>query len=540
MGRQSQKVFAFVLAFWMVFGSIGISHADAPDYTNHWAASQISAWMSKGWVTGYSGGNFEPNQSITRAEFAVIVNRAFGFTALADIAYKDVPSSAWYLVDLQKAKAEGYLTGYADLTFHPQNPITRQEVAIVLLRLMKAQASDLTGLSAFTDQNQIATWGREAMSAMLQNHIFSGYPDQTLRPSQQVTRGETVALLNRALEALSTTNMISDVEKNNTFGSFRITTSKVTTAEALLAAIKANGEAVAAVEKRDQGEDGKAWKVTLKDPKNNVVYQLACAEPFEWTGVQTLTWVEAIASAAVTGVKVNDSGNANNGSDLEVTFVKASGETKTVKAYRVFVVKAANASAFNLKVANAIPADRYTEVAKTGSDITIKLTETVKDTDGVTVGAGTAYQIFVLTVADGVNATENALSQPLEAITLGSVSVGYSGTKVGALSNPGTVGSGKIKISTALEAMKNLNANASDDHCYLVVAADADAAVVLTKAFTANSTVIWDATLIADGSTTTGQTTSLRGTGVTLYAVWMSDGVIEDVKVVNNSANLGQ
>lgn len=419
MRRQSQKVVAFILAFWMVIGSIGMAQADAPDYANHWAASQISAWMSKGWVTGYTGGNFEPNQSITRAEFAVIVNRAFGFEAIADVAYKDVPSGVWYLVDLQKAKAEGYLTGYTDLTFHPQSPITRQEVAVVLMRLMKVQISDLGDLSAFTDQNQIATWSREAMGAMLQNHIFSGYPDQTLRPAQQVTRGETVALLSRALEALSTTTVISDVEKNNTFGSFRMTTSKVTTAEALLAAIKANGEAVAAVEKRDQGEDGKAWKVTLKDPKANVDYQLTCTEPFEWSGVQTLTWAEAVASASVTDLKVSDIGNVGNGSDLEVTFVKASGETKTVKAYRVFVVKAEKAADFKLKVANAAVAEQYTEIAKTGANVVLKLTADTKDTDGALITAGVAYQVFVLTVADGTNANENALSAPSQALTLG-------------------------------------------------------------------------------------------------------------------------
>ena len=113
-----------------------------------------------------------------------------------------------------------------------------------------------------------------------------------------------------------------------------------------------------------------------------------------------------------------------------------------------------------------------------------------------------------------------------------------AGTKAGALGNPATVTDGKIKINTALAAPTNGDANAANDKCYLVVATSADNAVEAAKAYTANSTTIWDATAIANGVYTTGTTTTLRGTGVKVYAIWISDGAVEDAKVANANANL--
>ena len=64
------------------------------DTGSHWAKDKIESWAEKGYVSGYQDGSFKPDQNITRAEFMVIVNKAFGFTKTAPIDFSDVKDGA--------------------------------------------------------------------------------------------------------------------------------------------------------------------------------------------------------------------------------------------------------------------------------------------------------------------------------------------------------------------------------------------------------------------------------------------------------------
>lgn len=120
---------------------------------------------------------------------------------------------------------------------------------------------------------------------------------------------------------------------------------------------------------------------------------------------------------AVNAPMVADVGDNANGSDLEVSFNAASTEN-VLQEYRIFVVKSSAASGFTLPVANAVPAANYTVVSLTGSNQTVVLNPTTTDTDGALLVNNEPYQVFVMSVADGVNATTNALSVTSAAITL--------------------------------------------------------------------------------------------------------------------------
>lgn len=120
-------------------------------------------------------------------------------------------------------------------------------------------------------------------------------------------------------------------------------------------------------------------------------------------------------ATAVTGLTVKDISDWGDGRDVEVSFNKVSDETK-ISEYRIMVVKAAQAKAFNLQAANST--SHYTYVAKTGSNLTKILTATSKDVYGEVIREGVDYNVFVLSITSGGNSGNNALSAASPILTL--------------------------------------------------------------------------------------------------------------------------
>ncbi|MGI6145014.1 MAG: S-layer homology domain-containing protein [Peptococcia bacterium] len=107
----------------------------------HWAENTIKKWLRQNLVAGYPDGSFKPDQSITRAEFVAIVNRVFNYTQKAVVQFTDLSPEEWYIDDLAKAVAAGYINGYPDGTFRPEQTITRQEVAAILTQIFSLEGT---------------------------------------------------------------------------------------------------------------------------------------------------------------------------------------------------------------------------------------------------------------------------------------------------------------------------------------------------------------------------------------------------------------
>ena len=126
---------------------------------SHWAANYIGYMQQFGIITGYADGSFRPDASVTRAEFAAIASRFERLTE-GTKSFSDVPSSHWAAKYINFAATRGWVNGYADGTFRPNNSITRAEVAAVTCRLLERNAdqsyirSHLSELRAFTDVNE--------------------------------------------------------------------------------------------------------------------------------------------------------------------------------------------------------------------------------------------------------------------------------------------------------------------------------------------------------------------------------------------------
>ncbi len=125
----------------------------------YWAANYIGYMQQFGVITGYSDGSFRPDAPVTRAEFAAIASRFEKLTE-GSKSFTDVPDTYWAARYINFAATRGWVTGYSDGTFKPENPITRAEVAAVTCRLLERSAdqsyirSHLNELRTFADMTE--------------------------------------------------------------------------------------------------------------------------------------------------------------------------------------------------------------------------------------------------------------------------------------------------------------------------------------------------------------------------------------------------
>ena len=126
---------------------------------NCWAANYIGYMQQFGIITGYSDGSFRPDAPVTRAEFAAIASRFEKLTE-GSKSFTDVPDTYWAARYINFAATRGWVTGYSDGTFKPENPITRAEVAAVTCRLLERSAdqnyirSHFNELRTFSDMTE--------------------------------------------------------------------------------------------------------------------------------------------------------------------------------------------------------------------------------------------------------------------------------------------------------------------------------------------------------------------------------------------------
>ena len=173
------------------------AYADAnTDLNGHWAEETIGNWIDGGYINGYPDGSFKPENGITRAEFITLANKAFGFTNKADFQYSDVREGDWFYSEVAIAVAAGYINGYPDGRMKPNQPISREEAASILMKIKKLQAEE-SMVEMFSDHQRLQ-WSRGAVGAVVKANIMIGYPDGSFKPVNQIKRGEAVMAMDRA------------------------------------------------------------------------------------------------------------------------------------------------------------------------------------------------------------------------------------------------------------------------------------------------------------------------------------------------------
>ncbi|MFF2910138.1 S-layer homology domain-containing protein [Paenibacillus sp. NPDC057934] len=205
MNNTSTKYFlSALLIITTLFSSLGTAFGATStppsDVTAHWAQNEVTEWIEQGFINGYADGSFKPDNNIKRTEFIALINRSFGFTETATISYKDISSSNWAYTEVAKAVKAGYINGYSDGTIGVGKSISRQEAAVIINRLLKLAPAKNN--SSFSDSNTIAPWALDSVNAVVFAGIMKGYSqDNSFKPGKDITRAEAVVALTRTKAA---------------------------------------------------------------------------------------------------------------------------------------------------------------------------------------------------------------------------------------------------------------------------------------------------------------------------------------------------
>jgi len=175
-----------------------------PDVPNDfWARPYIEALAQRGIVKGLPDGKFRPNQPMTRAEFAAQLQKAFDQKPSATTQdFKDVSGKFWASSAIKETSQTGFLRGYPGSIFRPQQRIPRAQVLVALANGLdlKPPASPEKALQVYQDVGQLPKYAIAPVAAASQAGLVVTYPNQKLlKPNQSATRAEAAAWIYQAL-----------------------------------------------------------------------------------------------------------------------------------------------------------------------------------------------------------------------------------------------------------------------------------------------------------------------------------------------------
>ncbi|MBQ6698986.1 MAG: S-layer homology domain-containing protein [Oscillospiraceae bacterium] len=180
------------------------------DLSNHaWAADAINVLAADGIIKGTSASEFSPATNITRADFAILLVRAFNLTSDNAENFADVAASDYFASELAIARNSGIVNGIGDNKFAPRNTITRQDMMVIVYRALNSlplegkvapQATDEV-LSQYPDYSTVASYAREAVSALISAGLVNGKSGR-IAPLEYTTRAEVAVLLKRVLDSM--------------------------------------------------------------------------------------------------------------------------------------------------------------------------------------------------------------------------------------------------------------------------------------------------------------------------------------------------
>lgn len=164
-----------------------------------WASQAIKDLYSHGYIGGYPDGCFKPENNISRAEFVTIINKILKLSKFTPVKddFQDAASTDWFYEPVENAVHAKIIKGYGQV-FLPHKEISREELAIILVNALGKQdqvQANMKAQSSFKDDAAISSWSRGYVIVAAQEGLLKGYPDQTFNPQGKATRAEACSMI---------------------------------------------------------------------------------------------------------------------------------------------------------------------------------------------------------------------------------------------------------------------------------------------------------------------------------------------------------
>ncbi|KXO16910.1 S-layer homology domain-containing protein [Peptoniphilus sp. GNH] len=188
--KKSARV--LLLAMILFFTSTSFVFAKTfSDIKNHWARAYIESLSDSGFISGYEGNYFKPQNEISKVEFYSVVNNMANLKKTYTVTFSDVSPKDWYYTDVSKAIKAGYLVPTTG-NLYPNKSILREEVVYVFAYMYNFQDRDLD-FKKFEDAKDVNPAYQGAMGALVKAGVIEGSAGK-LNPKGAITRGEFCAI----------------------------------------------------------------------------------------------------------------------------------------------------------------------------------------------------------------------------------------------------------------------------------------------------------------------------------------------------------
>jgi len=197
---MSRKGLALILTLSMILSMCqvsvyGINFTDMP---NNWSTEALERAVENGLLKG-NDGKIKGEDSLTRAEMATIINRAFNTEAKASLVkFSDVLKDKWYYEDMEKAVQMGTFVGSGN-KLNPEQKITREEAFVVMARAFKIADAKTGELNKFSDAKDISDWAQNEISSLVSAGYIAG-SDGKIHPKQEITRAEFAKIMDNLVK----------------------------------------------------------------------------------------------------------------------------------------------------------------------------------------------------------------------------------------------------------------------------------------------------------------------------------------------------
>lgn len=230
-GRVGTRLLSAMLSLVMALSLL--PGAIVPVSAASWMEPYLEKLVSWGVMRGDSSGDLHPDRTLTRGEFVVLVNRAFGYDdTSASVPFRDVKAADWYYDDINIGYTTGYFNGTSKSTASPNNSVTREQAAVLLGRNLALDDDPGASLD-FTDSNTLSNYSRGLIRSSVVEGILSGYGDGSFKPKQSITRGQMAVLLVNAIG--TPVNKSGTQTLGGVYGNVTISTSGVTLKDTTIA-----------------------------------------------------------------------------------------------------------------------------------------------------------------------------------------------------------------------------------------------------------------------------------------------------------------
>ncbi|MBE9129966.1 MULTISPECIES: S-layer homology domain-containing protein [unclassified Coleofasciculus] len=172
--------------------------------SSYWANQFIGELAQRDIIAGFPDGTFRPDAPVTRAQFAAMLRKANQSfkkaTQRGGINFVDVPSRYWAYSAIQDSYTTGFLAGYPGNVFRPEQNIPREQVLVSLANGLDYSANSLNVLNFYNDATSISNWARSPIAAATEERMVVNYPNvKFLNPQRNATRAEVAAFIYQAL-----------------------------------------------------------------------------------------------------------------------------------------------------------------------------------------------------------------------------------------------------------------------------------------------------------------------------------------------------